>query len=158
MLITDKSKSKISAKQTKYLNRLKELDKYFSEKKLGAFIENGKTLFRLFAPSALKVILFTFSSVEDNAGKSYEMIKDENAVWEYVLEGENYGIFYGFRVYHTGNLLPDHVELSIDPYSKAVATFNTYFNPRKSIVVKENDYDWEGDSCISKRPEGFNNL
>ncbi len=150
MLITDKSKSKISAKQAKYLNKLRELDKFFSERRLGSFIENGRTFFRLFAPSALKVFLFTFSSVEETAGNSYEMSKDENAVWEYVIEGEQYGIFYGYKVYHTGDLLKDHAELSIDPYSKAVATFNTYFNPRKSIVVKENDYDWEGDSWITR--------
>ena len=150
MRISDKSKSKITAKQTKFLNKLKELDKYFSEKRLGAFIENGNTFFRLFAPSALRVFLFTFSSVEDNTGNSFEMVKDENAVWEYSLEGEQYGLFYGFKVYHTGSMLTDHVELSIDPYSKAVATFNTYFNPRKSVIVKENEYDWEGDNWVTR--------
>ncbi len=150
MHIAGKSKSKISAKQTKYLNKLKELDKYYSEKKLGAFIENGKTFFRLFAPGALKIFLTTFSSVEDNIGNSFEMVKDENAVWEYIMDGEQYGLFYGFKVYHSGDLFTDHVELSIDPYSKAVATYNTYFNPRKSIIVKENDYDWEGDNWITR--------
>ena len=148
MLITDKSK--ITGKQTKYLKKLQELDKYYSDKRLGAFIENDMTIFRLFAPSALKVMLFIFASLDDNAGTSYEMKKDEDAVWEYTLEGENYGLFYGYRVYHTGDLLSDHVELSIDPYSKAVATFNTYFNPRKSVLVKDNDYDWEGDKWIER--------
>ena len=150
MHISDKSKSKIPVKQAKFLSRLKDLDKHYSEKRLGAFVENGKTFFRLFAPSAVKIFLFTFTVVEDSTGNSYEMDKDENYVWEYVLEGELYGLFYGFKVYHTGDLLIDHVELSIDPYSKAVATFNTYFNPRKSVVVKENDYDWESDSWIKR--------
>ncbi|MFZ0454312.1 MAG: pullulanase, partial [Ignavibacteriaceae bacterium] len=150
MHIADKSKSKISVKQIKFLNKLKELDKYYSDKKLGAFVENGKTFFRLFAPSAVKVFLVTFSSVEDSIGNSFEMVKDENAVWEYISEGGQYGLFYGFKVYHTGDLLDDHVELSLDPYSKAVATYNTYFNPRKSIIAKENDYDWEGDTWITK--------
>ncbi len=150
MSTTGKSKSRITLKHVKYLIKLKELDKYFSDKKLGSFVENGKTFFRLFAPSVLKVMLYTFSSVEDTEGVIYEMIKDENAVWEFSLEGENYGLFYGYRVYHTGDLLTDHVELSIDPYSKAVATYNTYFNPRKSIVLKENDYDWEGDNWIER--------
>ncbi|MGB8317746.1 MAG: alpha-amylase family glycosyl hydrolase [Ignavibacteriaceae bacterium] len=150
MHIADKSKSKISVKQIKFLNKLKELDKYYSDKKLGAFVENGKTFFRLFAPSAVKIFLVTFSSVEDSIGNSFEMVKDENAVWEYISEGGQYGLFYGFKVYHTGDLLDDHVELSLDPYSKAVATYNTYFNPRKSIIAKENDYDWEGDTRITK--------
>ena len=153
MHISDKSKSRITAKQTGYLNKLKELDKYFSDKKLGSFVEEGKTFFRLFAPSAIKVFLFTFTSVEDNTGNSFEMIKDENAVWEYSMEGERYGLFYGFKVYHKGDLLSDHAELSIDPYSKAVATYSTYFNPRKSVVVKDGDYDWEGDSWVTRNWE-----
>jgi pullulanase len=148
--LKDKSKIRIKAKQAEYLNKLKELDKYYSEEKLGSFVENGKTFFRLFAPSALKVLLFTFSIVENDKGNIYEMLKDENAVWEASLEGENYGLYYGYKVYHTGDLLTDHVELSIDPYSKAVATNNTYFNPRKSIVVEENNYDWEGDGWIER--------
>ena len=150
MHIADKSKSRISAKQIKYLNKLKELDKYYSDKRLGSFVENGKTFFRLFTPSAIKVFLITFSSVEDSTGNSFEMVKDENAVWEYILDGEQYGLFYGFKVYHTGDLPDNHVVLSLDPYSKAVATYNTYFNPRKSIVVKENNYDWEGDTWIAR--------
>ncbi len=40
--------------------------------------------------------------------------------------------------------------LCVDPYAKAVATFNTYYSPRKSIVVKENDYDWQGDEWIKR--------
>jgi pullulanase len=147
--IADKSKSKISVKQTKYLNKLKELDKYYSDKKLGSIVENGKTFFRLFSPSALKVFLITFTSVEDSIGNTFEMLKDDNAVWEYIVDGERYGLFYGFKVYHKGDLPENHVELSIDPYTKAVATYNTYFNPRKSIVIKENNYEWEGDTWIT---------
>jgi pullulanase/glycogen debranching enzyme len=147
---TDKSKTRFTPKQIKFLNKLKELDRYYSDKKLGSFIENNKTFFRLFAPSAEKVFLVAFLSVEEKEGKSYEMIKDENGVWEYSLEGENYGLFYGYKVYHTGDLLTDHVEFSIDPYSKAVASFNTYFNPRKSIVIKENNFDWEDDKWLQR--------
>ena len=150
MHIADKSKSKISVKQTKFLNKLKELDKYYSDKRLGVFIDEGKTFFRLFAPSAVKVFLITFVSVEDSTGNSFEMVKDEDAVWEYTLEGEQYGLYYGFKIYHKGDLLDGHVELSIDPYSKAVATLNTYFNPRKSIVVKEVNYDWEEDTWVTR--------
>ncbi len=36
----------------------------------------------------------------------------------------------------------------IDPYAKAVATYQTYFSPRRAIVVKEGNYDWEGDEWI----------
>src|ERR1035441_10867880 len=36
------------------------------------------------------------------------------------------------------------------PYSKAVATFNTYMNPGRSIVIKEGNYDWEGDEWLQR--------
>ncbi len=128
----------------------KELDKYYSNKKLGSFVENGKTFFRLFAPSAKDVRLLLFERPEDTAGKSYEMSKDKNGVWEAVINGELYGIYYGYKVYSKsyfgdGSDLP----LCVDPYAKAVTTFTTYLNPRKAIVYKDN-YNWEGDSWVRR--------
>jgi pullulanase/glycogen debranching enzyme len=75
------------------------------------------------------------------------MAKDENGVWETSLDGEVYGLFYGFKVCHPGTPCIEDI-VCLDPYAKAVATFNTYFNPRRSIVTKEGDYDWEGDDWI----------
>ncbi len=143
LYISDKSKSEL-VKKAKYIEHQKELDKYFSNKKLGAFVENGKTFFRLFTPNAENVTLVLFDKVEDENGKEYQMVRDENAVWETEIEGELYGKFYGFNVKHKNR---DAV-LCIDPYAKAVASFNTYFTPRKSIVVKEGNYEWEGDQWI----------
>jgi 1,4-alpha-glucan branching enzyme len=140
LYISDKTKTRLSEKKESFLKRQAELDKYYSDKKLGSFVENGKTIFRLFTPNAEKVTLVIFNKAEDEKGKEYEMTRDENAVWETELEGELYGKFYGFNVMHKGK---DAV-LCIDPYAKAVASLNDYFTPRKSIVVKESDYDWEG--------------
>ena len=144
LYITDRSKTQLSKKKEAYLKRQAELDKYYSDKKLGAFVENGKTIFRLFTPNAEKVTLVIFNKVEDEKGKEYVMTKDENAVWEVEIEGEMYGKFYGFSVKHKGK---DAV-LCLDPYAKAVASFNTYFTPRKGIIVKEGEYDWEGDQWV----------
>jgi pullulanase/glycogen debranching enzyme len=144
LFISDMSKTKITHKQAEYLKRLQKLDKFYSDKKLGSFVENGKTFFRLFTPGAEKVTLVTFNTPEENNGREYEMTKDPNGVWETSIDGELYGSFYGFNVKH-----PDEDPvLCLDPYAKAVATHNTYFNPRKAIVVKENDYDWDGDEWI----------
>lgn len=143
LYISDKSKSELT-QRTKFLERQKELDKYFSNKKLGAFVENGKTFFRLFTPGAENVSLVLFNEVADETGKEYEMTKDENAVWEVEIEGELYGKFYGFNVKHKDK----EAVFCIDPYAKAVASLNTYFTPRKSIVVKEGNYDWQGDQWI----------
>lgn len=122
----------------------KELDKIYSDKKLGAFVDNNKTYFRLFTPNAEDVSLVLFDNVEDSVGVVYDMFKDENSVWEVSLNGTLYGKFYNFLVKHKNK---DAV-LCLDPYAKAVASFNSYFTPRKGIIIKENDFDWEGDIWI----------
>ena len=38
----------------------------------------------------------------------------------------------------------------VDPYAKAVATFTDYMNPRKSIVVGEDNFDWEDTNWIQR--------
>lgn len=37
---------------TDFWKHYKELDKFYSDKKLGSFVEDDSTIFRLFAPSA----------------------------------------------------------------------------------------------------------
>lgn len=125
----------------------KDLDKFYSDKRLGSFVENGKTYFRLFAPQAERVTLITYTKAENSTGKKYKMICDADGVWEAVIEGELFGIFYGFSVKQK-HQRPDEEIVCLDPYAKAVVTLNNYLNPRKSIVVKENDYDWQGDEWI----------
>ncbi|MCH7772989.1 MAG: pullulanase, partial [Bacteroidetes bacterium] len=71
----------------------------------------------------------------------------ENGVWEVSLEGELYGSFYGYRVKHSDIPGIENI-ICLDPYAKAVTTFNTYFNPRRAIIIKEDNYDWEGDEWI----------
>ena len=51
--LSDKAKTPFQKKQ-------KALNEIYSDKKLGSFVENGKTNFRLFAPNAEKVSLLTF--------------------------------------------------------------------------------------------------
>lgn len=148
LFTADTHHSKLSINQKEYLKHLKELDKYYSAKKLGAFAENGKTFFRLFTPSAVKVELVIFNSVDDTSGSQYEMVRDNDGVWETMIEGELYGRFYGFKVHHKNGKGGDVI--CVDPYAKAVATLNTYLSPRKSLIIKENDYDWEGDEWIRK--------
>jgi pullulanase len=128
----------------------KELDSFYSAKRLGAFVENGQTFFRLFAPQAIKVTLCTFMQPEDEFGKEYQMTKDSDGVWEIALWGEMYDLYYGFKVYHHGDSTGAEKVICLDPYAKAVTTFNTYFNPRRAIVVKEDNYDWHGDKWIQR--------
>lgn len=145
----DKSKHSLTKQHIEYLKRLDELDKYYSEKKLGSFVEEGKTFFRLFAPTAEKVILATYNQPEDSSGSEYNMIRDNDGIWEISLDDEKYGLYYGFRIkHHKKKLDPDII--CLDPYAKAVATLNTYGSPRRAIVVKESNYDWDGDKWLQR--------
>ena len=82
--LSDSSKKKFDAskKISEFLEKQKELDSLYSNKKLGSFVQNGKTYFRLFAPSADKISLLTFTQPEQTYGKEIKMIKDEDGVWE----------------------------------------------------------------------------
>lgn len=127
-----------------------DYDKLYSDKKLGSFVENGKTWFRLFAPSADKVTLVTYDKIQQKNGTAYEMTRDSKGVWETSIDGERFGLFYGYKVSGGDadtNTLPDVV--CVDPYAKAIATFNTYMSPRRSVVYNDS-YNWEGDSWIEK--------
>ncbi len=136
---------------TEFLHRYKELDQFYSDKKLGSFVEKGKTYFALFAPSAVRVKLCLFNRPESLSGKEFMMKKDENGVWEISINKELYGKFYGYKVYHAGdNLENTNMPLCVDPYSKAVASFTTYMNPRKSIVVKDKPYNWEETGWVNR--------
>ncbi len=125
----------------------KKFDQLYSDKKLGSFVKEGRTFFRVFSPSAEDVKLIMFENPEQVFGKPHEMEKDENGVWEVSLEGELYGSFYGYRIKHSDIPGIENI-ICLDPYAKAVTTFNTYFNPRRAIVIKEDDYDWGGDEWI----------
>lgn len=161
MYITNSSgseNSSTSVKETKQNTKknlltrkkhLQDLDKFYSTKQLGAFILNNKTFFRLFAPQALGVNLYIFTKPEDEKGTSYPMIRDEDGVWEFSFNETLDKIYYGFRVKNKANEKIESNPLCIDPYSKAVTSFTTYFNPRKSLLVNL-PFDWEGDTWVEQ--------
>jgi pullulanase/glycogen debranching enzyme len=149
LLISEKTK-RLSTHQQDYVKKLKDLDKYYSTKKLGSFVENGNTVFRIFAPQALAVVLCTFNEPEQTKPERFPLEKDKDGVWETSLEGELYGLYYGFQVFNSGDDTTKERVISLDPYAKAVTSYNTYLSPRRGIVIKEFDYDWEGDEWIQR--------
>ena len=149
LFVSDKSKASfVPAELGSRIGR-KDLNKFYSSERLGSFVEHGKTYFRLFAPDAESVKLVTFKKPEDKSGAEYAMTCDSNGVWEAVIEGEQYGLYYGFKVFNPKYPSTKNV-ICLDPYAKAVASFNTYYTPRRAIVVKEGNYDWQGDHWIQR--------
>jgi len=148
MTETAQQKRTSTAEKT-FLEKNKKLDSYYSAKKLGAFVENGTTCFRLFAPQAFEVSLVVKKTVDEKNYKEYLMTKDADGVWEVVLSGELYGKFYGFKVLNSKKVKKTDV-LCLDPYAHAVASYNSYMGERLGIVVKEDDFDWENDEWIQR--------
>jgi pullulanase/glycogen debranching enzyme len=144
-LFVTESNNVISAENKRMT--VEQLNSLFSDKRLGAFIEDNKTTFRLFVPNADYVELVIFKKVDSEEGISHKMQKDDNAIWEVTLEDNLNGFFYAYKVYHSEN--ESNVNLAVDPYAKAVATFTDYLNPRKSIVFQDN-YNWEDDEWIQR--------
>lgn len=127
-----------------------EIKSLYSTKKLGSIVENGKTVFRIFAPNPAKVELVLFENVNDNNGESFEMVRDSHAVWECTIDKDLTNKFYGYLIYSRDNIINgSSPNYAVDPYSKAVATYTDYFNPRKSIVFNK-EYDWGSDSWIQR--------
>ncbi len=136
--------------QESFIEKQKKLDNLYSNKKLGSFVENGKTTFRLFAPSAKKVVLCLFNSPEEKTPELIDLVRDENGVWEIELNKSMLGKYYGYKVYSEEDIQTskDPV-ISVDPYAKAVTTYTTYMNPRLAIVYEDN-FDWGNDEWIRR--------
>ncbi len=124
----------------------------YSDKKLGAYVENGKTYFALFAPNAFRVRLFVSAKPDFNGGKFFEMKKDSDGVWEFVFDKKLGKTFYGFKVWQKGINEREEPPIAIDPYAKAIATFTDYMNPRLSVFLPENNFDWGNDTWIKRNP------
>ncbi|HOP50788.1 MAG TPA: alpha-amylase family glycosyl hydrolase [Ignavibacteriales bacterium] len=122
---------------------------YYSSKLLGSIVNGNKTTFRLFAPNAKKVVLNLYKKVDDKVALKYNLTRDENGVWEIDLTKNYEKWYYTYQVFHTEEQIKkDSVVHCVDPYAKAVASYTTYFMPRKAIVFNEK-YDWGNDKWMN---------
>ena len=127
-------------------------DKLSAKQKLGFFVENGHTQFRLFAPRAEAVTLILFQTHNSVQGVEYKMQASANGVWGTSLEGVYWGKYYGYKV--SGPQAPfekfEPEEVIADPYSVAVVSKNSYRHESKSIILDTKQYDWEGDAFVNR--------
>lgn len=148
LFVTEIKNSDTKINTVKYSEQ--ELNSFYSTKKLGSIVQNGATVFRLFAPNPIRVDLVIFSNLDDFIGIQYRMIKDSQGVWEYEFKSDLTNKYYAYQVYHSHHINENiKPKFAVDPYAKAVATYTDYFNPRKSIVINE-EYDWEKDEWIQR--------
>ena len=95
----------------------------YSSKPLGANVNNGQTVIRLFAPRAEGVKLYLYEGKDDTeAYQVVEMKVDQDGVWEAFFDEDLHGVYYDFTVHGStdpGNHFyeTDPVHIS-DPYGR----------------------------------------
>lgn len=117
------------------------------DSKLGATVEGGRTVFRLFSPRASSVTLFVYETAAGPAMDSVAMTRRNDGVWEASLPGARYGLFYDYAVdgpTGPGELFDPEVHVS-DPYARANVNHDG-----RSIVV-DTRFDW-GNSGFRRVP------
>ncbi|MDZ7364388.1 MAG: alpha-amylase family glycosyl hydrolase [candidate division KSB1 bacterium] len=126
------------------------LNQFYSQKPLGCRREGQTLAFRVFAPRALQVKLIVFDQYDGDAGREFDMQRDNDGVWEFFATENLDGKYYGYRISGPsgkGEIFDDSIVIA-DPYSRAVTTMNHYRHPAKSLVLPEDNFDWEGDSFL----------
>lgn len=120
----------------------------YSGDDLGAVYTSTSTTFKVWSPSASKVVLNLYTTGSDdeegaaNLG-SYEMTKGEDAVWSISIEGDLKNIYYTYSVTNNGKTAE-----TVDPYAKAVGV-----NGDRGMVVELDSTDpegWENDNNFER--------
>jgi pullulanase len=93
---------------------------YYSNMDLGSSYQKEQTIWKVWAPTALEVLLYIH---EDN--KTYPMIKDKQGVFSVTLLGDYQGIVYTYLVKHASQY-----QEVLDPYS-----YGSSVDANASVVI-----------------------
>ncbi len=101
---------------------------------LGAYIHGSSTTFKVWAPTASKVVLNLFHSGHEGAAyKSVDMIKADRGIW-YLTEECGHGTYYTYTVTTSVG-----TQEAVDPYAKAAG-----LNGNRGMVVDLDSTDPAG--------------
>ena len=120
---------------------------YDTQLPLGAFCEENGTLFRLWAPTAQKVILRLYPAGNGcEAMEAQPLEEKEQGCWEYRTDRNLEGVYYDYAVTADGT-----ERITQDPYARACGV-----NGHRSMVadLKKTDPEgWEQDAPPAPTPE-----
>ncbi len=93
---------------------------------LGAVIQGSNTTFKVWAPTAAKVVLKLFTAGNDcDAFETVEMARGDRGVWQHTQENCGHGTYYTYTVTTSAG-----TQETTDPYAKAAGV-----NGNRSMVV-----------------------
>jgi len=97
----------------------------YSGNDLGPTYSKGSTSFRLWAPTATKVELLTYTSAASLVEKRFAMKRDVQGTWVYTLKGDRDGLIYTYSID-----VYDETNVVVDPYVKSAVA-----NGQRGVVV-----------------------
>ncbi len=98
---------------------------------LGNTYSTKETKFRVWAPTASKVSLLTFATLNSNDATEKPMTSDVNGTWITTMPGDLNGVSYQYRVTVDGN-----TNDAVDPYVRATTVNGTKGRSRRSLKDK----------------------
>ena len=111
---------------------------------LGATWTEEGTTFRLWAPTASKVLVNLYSAGNDGEKiGEYEMTADVNGTWIVTIEGDLHGMYYTYSVTRKGETVE-----AVDPYART-----TGVNGNRAMIVNLDATDpegWENDTYVTQ--------
>lgn len=110
---------------------MQKINEIYTDKELGLIYSQEKSTFRVWAPTQQQIKLALYKNYATLERQVYEMIKDEDGVFECEIEGDLEGMFYTYLV--------NDSEVC-DPYS-----FSTSANSIRSAII----------DLKKSNPEGF---
>ena len=125
----------------------------FSGYKLGYTLTDEYTVFRFFCPRADNAKVELFSSYEQEEGIKFDMLKDDDGIWNIAIYENLADKWYGYRIE-----APDGLsnflytdDLVADPFCKLATTQNTYKqDPKSKIITPEKlSFNWNGDDFVN---------
>jgi len=136
---------------------------------IGSSIKNNGVNFSVFSKNAKSIELLLYKDKDDVKPSSIIKLNEEENksyyYWHIFIEGLNAEQYYAYRVdgeYNPSKSLAfDKSKVLIDPYAKGIYASNYNRNSAKgygndnlpysykSVVIAENNYDWEGDVPLS---------
>lgn len=115
---------------------------HYSGGDLGVTYHPTKSRFRVWAPTAEKVVLVTYPTGNDSYGEHHPMQKSEKGTWIAELQGDLHGVYYTYQV-----TTPDGCGEVVDPYAKACGV-----NGMRGMVVDLERTNPDGWSEVKTAP------
>lgn len=92
---------------------------------LGSFIDQGHTVFRLFAPRATRVAVTVYADLDESDAETHDLVRVNDDIWERVHPDDLHGWYYHYTVEGEDNGNYSHFDPHfkvLDPYALATVS------------------------------------